>query len=203
MRRLRAGGQPVQHFQSFAFALGLDAMPEHELRPGRMHSRLELEAAAFFWLFDGPSRKNLGNLGYIALRVTAAYAQRVQFQQFTSIIFVEATRAFALIGTRIGTRRPLRIAAPVPSVRTRRKTQGPRRVWSDTHPIVQVVQHGRTFRRGHKQIFELAEGMRTDDIAFVAGQHQAVESFVHENIEVVDPEVGHHFVQLALAIDGA
>ncbi len=45
--------------------------------------------------------------------------------------------------------------------------------------------------------------MRTNHIALVAGYHQPVESLVHEHVEVIAPEVGHHFFKLALAVDGA
>ncbi len=54
-----------------------------------------------------------------------------------------------------------------------------------------------------EQILKLAERVRTDYIAFVARQHQAVESLVPKHVEVVEPEVGHHLFKLALAIDGA
>ena len=45
--------------------------------------------------------------------------------------------------------------------------------------------------------------MRADDIAFVSGHQQAVEPLFHEHIEVVEPEVSHHFFKLSLAVDGA
>src|SRR5258708_38836832 len=111
-------------------------MSQHELGAGSMHPRLELETAAFGWLVDGPAGKDFGNLGYIALRVAAIHAQRVQFQQFASIIFIEAAGTLALIRTR----RTRWIVAPIPAVRTRRKPHSPRRVRSYTHPIVQVEQ---------------------------------------------------------------
>ena len=42
---------------------------------------------------DRPARQNAGQLMHIALRVAAANAQRVQFHQFTRIVFVQATVA--------------------------------------------------------------------------------------------------------------
>jgi hypothetical protein len=105
VRRLRTRGQPVQHLQSLAFTLGLDAVTEHELGSGLVHARIELEAAALVGLVDGPPGKDFGNLGDIALRVAAVHAQRVQFQQLAPIVFIQAARALALIG-------PWRMEAP-------------------------------------------------------------------------------------------
>ena len=45
--------------------------------------------------------------------------------------------------------------------------------------------------------------MRTDRIALVAGQQIAVGALVDEHVEVVEPEVGHHFVELPFAVDRA
>ena len=196
MRRLRARGQPVQHFHALAFALGLDAVAEHELGPGLVHARIEPEAAALGWVLNGPSRKHFGNLGHIALRVAAVHAQCVQFQQLAAVVFIEAAGALAWPRPRG------RIPVPVRSW-MRRDSQSFGGVRPHAQPIVQVEQHGRTFRCGHEQVLEFAERMRADDIALIAGQHQTVESFVHEHVEVVEPKVGHYLFKLTLAVDGA
>ena len=89
------------------------------------------------------------------------------------------------------------------SVRPCRKSQRLRRIRPHAHKIVQIEQHRRTLRRRHQQILELAERMRTNHIALIAGHQHSVESLFHEHIEVVEPEVGHHLIQLPLAVDGA
>ena len=106
VRRLRTCGQPVQQFQSLVFALGLDAVTEHELGSGLVHARIELEAAALVRLVDGPPGKYFGNLSDIALRVTAVHTQRVQLQQLAPIVFIQPARAFALIGDAADSGRP-------------------------------------------------------------------------------------------------
>ena len=80
MRCLWTRGQAVQNFHALAFAFGLDLMSQHELGSGLVHARIELEAAALGGVFNGPSRKDLGNLGDIPLRIATVHAQRVQFR---------------------------------------------------------------------------------------------------------------------------
>ncbi len=53
-----------------------------------------------------------------------------------------------------------------------------------------------------EQYFEAAQRVGTDHVALV--RHQAVYFFARlalKDIEVVQPEVGHHFLQLTLAVD--
>src|SRR5271155_1287871 len=102
MRSLRTGGEPVKQFQTLAFALGLDAMPEYKLGSGFVHSRIELEAAAMDGLVDGPSRKNFSHLGNIVLRVATVHAQGVQLQQLATVVFVQAIAALIRIWAPVG-----------------------------------------------------------------------------------------------------
>ena len=44
--------------------------------------------------------------------------------------------------------------------------------------------------------------MRTDHVTLVRGKQIAVGALAHEDVEVVEPEVGHHFIELALAVGG-
>src|ERR1700676_544680 len=100
MRRLRTRGQLVQHFQTLAFALGLDAMTEHEFQPRLVHAWIKLESSALKRLVDGPSSKDFRYFGDIALRIAAIHAQRMEFEKFASVVFVQPARALALIGPR-------------------------------------------------------------------------------------------------------
>ena len=45
--------------------------------------------------------------------------------------------------------------------------------------------------------------MGTDHVLLVTGEQNSVRAFVDEDVEVVEPEIGHHFFQLALAVDGS
>ena len=50
---------------------------------------------------------------------------------------------------------------------------------------------------------KLAEGVRPDDVALVRGEVFLRRPFAGEDVEVVEPEVDHHFVELAIAVGGA
>src|SRR3984957_13113392 len=116
MRRLRTGRQPVQQFQAFAFALWLDAMSENKFGPGFVHARVVLESAAIVRLVNCPASKNFGSFGNVTLRIAAVHAERVQFEQFTSVIFVQAS---VLLGILFGRARRITIS----SARPRRSAQ--------------------------------------------------------------------------------
>ena len=77
------------------------------------------------------------------------------------------------------------------------------RMRAHAEPVVEIKHHGRTFRGRNQQVFKFAQSVRTDGVALVAGQQITVGAFVDKHIEVVDPEVSHHFIELALTIDRA
>ena len=58
-------------------------------------------------------------------------------------------------------------------------------------------------RRRQQQIAEFAERMRANGVAFVGRGVDLVGFLIEEDVEVVEPEVGHHFLKLAFAEDGA
>ena len=45
--------------------------------------------------------------------------------------------------------------------------------------------------------------MRPDRVALVLGEQEADAALARVHVEVVEPEVGEHFLQLPLAVDGA
>ena len=45
--------------------------------------------------------------------------------------------------------------------------------------------------------------MRANYVLLVIGEQHAVRALIDEYVEVVEPEIGHHFVELTLAVDGA
>ena len=70
-------------------------------------------------------------------------------------------------------------------------------------PIIEIKEHGRTFRRRDQEILEFAQDMRANHVAFIRREHVAIRTFVDEDVEVIHPKVGHHFVELAFAVDSA
>ena len=80
--------QQVQHLVSFFLAMFFDLVPEHDLGPGLMHPLVELEPSALPGLLQRPSGKDLGDFGYVFLRIAAVHAERMQLHEFAAVIFV-------------------------------------------------------------------------------------------------------------------
>ena len=158
-------------------AAGGDLDAEHGLLAVVVHALVEDEGAAALRLEDGPAGEAARRFGDVLLGVAAVHAERVQFQQFAAVVFVEAARAL--------------LAARLRSVR------------AHGLPVVQVEQHRRTLGGGFQQVFELAEDVRADHVALVFGDQVAVGALIEVDVEVVEPEIGQHFVELAVAVDGA
>ena len=205
LRRLRTRGQAVQHLPSFTFALWLDAMAEHELQSRLMHARVITEASTLERFLDGPSRKYLGDLGDVALRIPAIHAECVQLQQLAAVILVQAAVLFAPC-VRVRSRIARRVGPSPRTITTRRAhrdAESLSRVRAHAHPVIQIEQHRWTFRRRHQQVLKLAQSSWPDDLLLVAGEKKAVRTLICENIEVIKPEVNHHLFELTLAVNSA
>src|SRR5205085_4805585 len=63
----------------------------------------------------------------------------------------------------------------------------------------QVIEHRRTLRRSDEQLFEFAERVRANCVALIRGGEPTNVVFVSEDVEVIEPEINHHLLQLALA----
>ena len=59
------------------------------------------------------------------------------------------------------------------------------------------------FAVASNRFVELAEHMRANRIALIAGEQITVRAFVHVNVEMVEPEIDQQFLQLMFAINGA
>src|SRR5665213_525195 len=178
---MRGGGlvlKDIENLQSvFDAAAGRDGHTKYVFFALIVLTHVEFETTAALGLKNGPARETAGDFSYVLLGITAVNPKRVQLHQFAAIVFIQPLFAL-LTGAGVG-------------VRTRRL------------PVIEIEQHGRTLRGGEKQVFEFAEYVRPDDIALVTGDHQAVRAFIDIDVEVVVPEIGEHFIQLAIAVYGA
>ena len=119
---------------------------------------------------------------HVGLAVAAAHPHRMQLHHLAAVVLVQPFAALL----RIRIRR-------VDSVRAR--------VWPDRKPVVEIHHHGRRLGRGQQQVAKLAQRMRANRIALVGGGVPLVGILGHEDVEVIEPEVGHHLLQLALGHD--
>ena len=99
-------------------------------------------------------------------------------------------------------RKRLPIAAPaclLPPGAFRRRTF--RGSGISTQKIIQIEEHGRTFRRRCQQILKFSQSVRLNHIALVRGQQPLIVALACKHIEMVEPEIVHDLLQLPLAVD--
>ena len=76
-------------------------------------------------------------------------------------------------------------------------------VFAPAAPVVEVEEHRRTLRGRAEQIAKPSEHARPDDVALVRGEQHAIGALACVDVEVVEPEIHQHFLQLPVAVDGA
>src|SRR5207245_5928367 len=86
------------------------------------------------------------------------------------------------------------VAAPTSVLRPRGKTASNRRIRTHALPVIEIKQHRRTLRRGQQQLFESSQRARADHIALIGRDQISVGALIDKNVEVVEPEIGHHFL---------
>ena len=67
--------------------------------------------------------------------------------------------------------------------------------------VVEVEEHCGALSGSKQQVLEFAKYPRTNNVHFEFRRHIAVGALVPVNIEVVEPEIGHHFLELPFAVD--
>src|ERR1700732_3315917 len=75
-------------------------MSEDDLVAGLVQAGFETEVAAFSRLIERPPGEHFGDFGHVFLRVAAVYAERVQFHQLASIVFVQAAGSLGFVASR-------------------------------------------------------------------------------------------------------
>ena len=143
-----------------------------------------MEGAALVGTVDGPAGEDGGESGDVGLGVAAVDAEGVELHHFPAVVLVEAAVAFLRVGV-----------GGVDAV-----GDG---VGADGQPVVEVDHHGRAGGGGEEEVAELAEGVFADGVALVAGGVPLIGVFADVDVEVIEPEVGHDLLELALGEDGA
>ncbi len=124
----------------------------------------------------GPARQDARQLGHVLLRVAAVHAQGVQLHHLARVVLVE----------------PALAVAETVSARHR------------ALPVVEVIKHRRVLRRGAEQVAEAPQRIWPDRVALVGRQPDALlQPLAAEHVEMVEPEIGHHLLQLRRAVHRA
>src|SRR5947208_320297 len=175
--------------------LDLMRCPRMILSPGSCIRSSKVKPPPWFGLLQSPSGENSRDLSDIFLSVAAVDSERVQFHKLAPIVFIQAgTPSLALLYNQ-------RTVSCAPSIAFRNSVRNIG-VRSHAQPIVQIEQHRRTLRSRDQQVLKFSQRMRANHVPLIAGQQVAVGALADEYVEVVEPKVGHHFLQLTLAVDG-
>src|ERR1041385_3622005 len=66
--------------------------------------------------------------------------------------------------------------------------------------IVQIDKHRGALRSCHQEVVKFSEHVGANRMHLVIGGEPTVGILSPKNIEVVEPEIGHHFLELPLAV---
>src|SRR5208282_6026919 len=141
--------------------------------PGALHALGAGAAISAAGLGKPPSGQNMRERDHVGLRVAAVDAQRMQFHQLARVVLVYS---FELA---------LRAGA------------AGRRVL----PVVEVEKHRRMMRGRAQERAELAHRVRPNRSLLERTRPYIVQPFAGEDVEMVEPERGHHFLQLPRPFD--
>ena len=153
---------------------------EHGLVAAVVHARPEDETGVVARTLDRPAGERARHLGDVRLRVAAVHAERVQLHQLARVVLVQP-------------RLPATLGAP----------RGHGEVRPGGEPVVQVEEHRRMARAGADEVGKAAQRVRADDVALVGRDVPADVALRGEHVEVVEPEVDHDLLELALTLDRA
>ena len=189
-------GQQVDHLVALVLAAAPDPMAEDDLVPAVVDPLVEEELRLGLpRVAHRPAGEAAGDLGHVLLRVAAVDAEGVQLHDLARVVLVEPPLACRL-SRGPGDERPPAEGAPRAPV-----VEG-RGVGVGGEPVVEVEEHRRALRRGPQQVLEFPPRVRAHDVALVLADHELHRPLAREHVEVVHPEVGHHLVELPLAVDG-
>jgi len=143
-------------------------------------------------LIDRPPGERARHVDDVLLRVAAVNAEGVQLHQLAPVVLVEAAARTLLV------LHPHHHLSPPARGDAALGIDAALRI--DALPVVEIEQHRRALRRRAEQIAELSEHARTDRVPLVLGDVLLRRALVGEDVEVVEPEVGHDFFELPLGV---
>ena len=215
MRGARMARDNVEHLLAILdAAAGGERMAQHHFLAGVVHQRHKVEATlCLAGALQCPAGQRARHIDHIGLCVAAIHAQGVQFEQLTPVVLIESGPSAGWSGSN-------RLLPASPSGRARLQCtnlRGRERGESATGhhksrtctvglalPVIQVEEHRGALGHRAKEVAELPERMRANRLGLVFGQvipRLRPLGGVHR--EVIEPEIDHHFLQLALASGGA
>ncbi len=175
-------GEHVQHLLDLLCTSAFDCLSEHHFVAEVVTTLVECCPCAVTGsegarTGHAPAGKHARQFHHVLLCITAVHSQRVQLQKLTRIVFVDAALFILWI---VGLKSSLGVLC-----------------------VVQIEHHRRVVHGGTEQVAEITHGVRANRLFFIGADQNAIETLVHANVEVVEPEVVHQLIQLTGTFDGA
>src|ERR1019366_6109078 len=206
---LRGGRMPRDDVEDILAVLdaaaGREPVAEDDLRARVVHLRIELErTAAELGTGKGPAGERAGDVDHVLLRVAAVDAERVKLEELAAVVLVEpaaAPRELLLLLRREQSDAAVAACSTATGGRQRHEP------WAVavglTLPVVQIEEHRGALGDRLEQHAEFSERVRADHLALVLRELIALgRPLLDVDREVVEPEVGHDLLELALGKEG-
>ena len=186
--------QILQQPNPFVLAFVWERHAEDVLGPAVMRPVAKDESRALLRPLDAPAREDSRDLDDVLLRVTAIDAEGVQLEQLARVILVDSRRLPpAPLLRHLIPAEPRSAEWREELARLRRGRTG-----RDALRIVEIKEHRGAFSRRDEQIFEFAERPRPDGFFYIRRQQKPIGALAYKDVEMIRPEVDHHFPQLPL-----
>src|SRR5207245_1088186 len=140
-------------------------------------------------VLDAPPSEYARDFDDVLLGVTAVDTKSVQLEKLARVILVDARGPAAPIFRHFVHSEP----APRKQGAERTRWCGTRR---HTLRIVEIEHHGGTFRSRDEQVIETPQRTRPDRFLYIRGQQEAIGALPDKYVEMIRPEIDHHFTQL-------
>ena len=184
-----------------------ECVANYEAEPSRRWRALQTLARAIALPTKGKHRpvgKGPGHLDNIVLRIAAVDAERVKLEELAGEILIQSSRPVVLLRSL----HPPGTSSSASTPSSRGPTElGHPHVSRRPHPvvrgrlgIVEIQQHGRMGGRLDQELSETSQHARPDGIALIGQQMGSSLIVGHRNVEVVEPEVGEHRLELTLRV---
>ena len=181
----------MEQFAAFEFTAVLELLPERLLGAGLVAVGVEFETSAALRALDGPAGEDARYLRYVCLGVAAIDAERVQFHQLAGVVFVQSLGRFLLLVWDFVLQPSSRAQQPANRGRCFRHCRD-----RAASPGLCAVASSRSSN--------LPKRERANHVALIADEVVGRRFILAQvDVEVIEPEIGHHFLQLRVGVNVA
>src|SRR6266513_3148576 len=215
MRRRRTPRQNVEHVLGLLHPASRGKLvAEDDFLARVVHLRTENKTTTLSGRLDRPAGEGTRDVDHILLRVSAIDPERVELEQLTPVVLIQALSLplllclllllpFDLSSRAHRSHDRTKSASPSPSA-NRNRTNPWHSIWSAQRRtiavghaarVVQIEQHRWALCDSIEQVAEFAQRVRTDDFFVEVDEIVRLgRALGRVHVEVILPEVAHHFL---------